>query len=67
MQCFSSIHKESLLQSKVKALCAAYSYLLKPHKEGFLKVLACEFAVDHNEVRKAAEQMAQLQVLEYSS
>lgn len=51
----------------MKALCAAYSYLLKPHKEGFLKVLACEFAVDHNEVRKAAEQMAQLQVLEYSS
>lgn len=54
-----------IIESKVKALCAAYSYLLKPHKEGFLKVLACEFAVDHNEVRKAAEQMAQLQEEEH--
>ncbi|XP_034253035.1 malonyl-CoA decarboxylase, mitochondrial-like [Thrips palmi] len=54
-----------IIESKVKALCAAYSYLLKPHKEGFLKVLACEFAVDHNVVRKAAEQMAQLQEEEH--
>ncbi|KAK3918189.1 Malonyl-CoA decarboxylase, mitochondrial [Frankliniella fusca] len=50
-----------IIESKVKVLCAAYSYLLKPHKEGFLKVLACEYAIDHNAVRKAAEQMAQLQ------
>ncbi|KAJ1531780.1 hypothetical protein ONE63_000437 [Megalurothrips usitatus] len=49
-----------IIESKVKALCAAYSYLLKPHKEGFLKVLACEYAVDHDAVRRAAEQMAQL-------
>lgn len=26
-------------------------------------MLACEFAVDHSSVRKAAEQMAQLQVI----
>ncbi|XP_052129381.1 malonyl-CoA decarboxylase, mitochondrial [Frankliniella occidentalis] len=50
-----------IIESKVKSLCAAYSYLLKPHKEGFLKVLACDYAIDHNAVRKAAEQMAQLE------
>lgn len=56
-----------IIESKVKALCAAYSFLLKPHKEGFLKVLACEYAVDHDAVRHAAEQMAQSQEGEHLS
>ncbi|XP_067004355.2 malonyl-CoA decarboxylase, mitochondrial [Anabrus simplex] len=46
-----------IVESKVKILCSAYRYLLKPHKDGFLKVLACEHSVDHQMVCKAAKSL----------
>ncbi|KAJ9583825.1 hypothetical protein L9F63_021828 [Diploptera punctata] len=50
-----------IVESKVKNLCAAYKYLLKPHRDGFLKVLACEHAVDHQMVCKAARSLIALE------
>ncbi|XP_069689854.1 malonyl-CoA decarboxylase, mitochondrial-like [Periplaneta americana] len=53
-----------IVESKVKTLCAAYKYLLKPHRDGFLKVLACEHAVDHQMVCKAAKSLVSLELHE---
>jgi hypothetical protein len=44
-------------QSKVKLLCAEYKCLLSPHRSGFLKTLAEEFAVDHTRVQDAAKSL----------
>ncbi|XP_021913341.1 malonyl-CoA decarboxylase, mitochondrial-like isoform X2 [Zootermopsis nevadensis] len=50
-----------IVESKVKNLCAAYKYLLKSHRDGFLKVLACDHAVDHQMVCKAAESLLSIE------
>jgi hypothetical protein len=54
-----------VLQSKVKNLCAAYKYLLKTHRDGFLRVLACDHAVDHQMVCKAAKSLVYVEVRFY--
>ncbi|KAK7872596.1 hypothetical protein R5R35_001934 [Gryllus longicercus] len=46
-----------IVENKVKNLCAVYRYLLKPHREGFLKVLACEHSVDHKLICNAAKSL----------
>jgi hypothetical protein len=54
-----------VLQSKVKNLCAAYKCLLKTHRDGILKVLACDYAVDHQMVCKAAKSLVYIEVRLY--
>jgi hypothetical protein len=51
-----------ILQSKVKNLCTAYKFLLKTHRDGFLKALACDHAVDHQSVCKAAKSLLYIEV-----
>ncbi|KAL1117843.1 hypothetical protein AAG570_004158 [Ranatra chinensis] len=36
-----------IIENKVKILCFSYKGLLKPHRDGFLKVLATNYSVDH--------------------
>ena len=50
------------LQSKVKNLCTVYKFLLKTHRDGFLKALACDHAVDHPMVCKAAKSLLYIEV-----
>jgi len=50
------------LQSKVKNLCTAYKFLLRTHRDGFLKALACDHAVDHPMVCKAAKSLLYIEV-----
>nr|CAD7460727.1 unnamed protein product [Timema tahoe] len=47
--------------SKVKRLSAAYKSLLKPHKEGFLKELSRNHAVDHHQVQATARTLIGLE------
>lgn len=46
-----------IVESKVKNLCTAYKFLLKTHRDGFLKALAFDHAVDHPIVCKAAKSL----------
>lgn len=54
-----------VLQSKVKNFCAAFKCLLKTHRDGILKVLACDHAVDHRMVCKAAKSLVFIEVRFY--
>nr|CAD7261295.1 unnamed protein product [Timema shepardi] len=48
-------------ESKVKRLTAAYKSLLKPHKEGILKELSRNHAVDHHQVQATARTLIGLE------
>nr|CAD7415592.1 unnamed protein product [Timema poppensis] len=50
-----------IIESKVKRLSAAYKSLLKPHKEGFLKELSRNHAVDHHQVQATARTLIGLE------
>lgn len=50
-----------IVESKVKNFCAAYKCLLKTHRDGILKVLACDHAVDHQMVCKAAKSLVYIE------
>ncbi|XP_023708296.1 malonyl-CoA decarboxylase, mitochondrial isoform X2 [Cryptotermes secundus] len=50
-----------IVESKVKNLCAAYKCLLKTHRDGVLKVLASDHAVDHQMVCKAATSLIHIE------
>ncbi|XP_073978767.1 malonyl-CoA decarboxylase, mitochondrial-like isoform X2 [Rhodnius prolixus] len=49
-----------IVENKVKSLVLNYKCLLKPHREGYLKVLATEFSVDHERIFKAMSQFKDL-------
>ncbi|RZF37910.1 hypothetical protein LSTR_LSTR005410 [Laodelphax striatellus] len=51
-----------LVEKKIKILCANYRFLLKPHKNNFLRTLASSYAVDHESISKTASQMANLEI-----
>nr|CAD7394593.1 unnamed protein product [Timema cristinae] len=50
-----------IIESKVKRLSTAYKCLLKPHKEGFLKELSRNHAVDHHQVQATARTLIGLE------
>ena len=50
-----------IFESKVKKFCTAYKFLLKAHRDGFLKALACDHAVDHLMVCKAAKSLLHIE------
>ncbi|KAK9506712.1 hypothetical protein O3M35_008597 [Rhynocoris fuscipes] len=49
-----------IVENKVKSLVLMYKCLLKPHREGFVKVLATEYSVDHDRIFKAMGQFKDL-------
>ncbi|XP_075227553.1 malonyl-CoA decarboxylase, mitochondrial-like [Lycorma delicatula] len=51
-----------IVEKKIKILCASYKYLMQIHKINFLKILACNYAVNHELVTKATKQMEGLDI-----
>ncbi|XP_024085704.1 malonyl-CoA decarboxylase, mitochondrial-like [Cimex lectularius] len=45
-----------IVENKVRTLVLYYKCLFKPHKEGFLKVLATDYSVNHERIHKAMNQ-----------
>jgi len=50
-----------VVENKVKILCYNYKSLFKPHRESYLRVLATNYAVDHQKIHKAMNQLKDLE------